>query len=968
MNKSIFVGLSVLFWIALALAVLASKGSIDAQWGGEDDTMLMVVYVVIGAGFLGGILVNTMLADKLFVASILEGGVDKIPLAQRQKIAEKQAKAALTAGRPREAIAAYETAGLIDQALALAQEKGEHAQAARLFLKVGRKDHARKAAIRAGDHLLAGHLSLALKDFNMARDEYALHVAGLPESFKPIERAKLLDRAGRYGEAAAIYSSHGDFIRAADSWLLAQAPEQAAAAREKASVLLAVERGRESNSSQSVRTRLIRDGDVAKEQGDLFHAAWCYREAGSPRTAGEVFEGIEEWVRAASCYEQAGENAKAQLMWAKAEESLIKAPPPPPMTVSMTQDTGPFPSSQRPGQRAAVGSAQAPPSGASSSGGPPPPFGPPSANPPKSPWKPLDPKTAPPSVVVPNSYMQAANLRQTPQTTEGWRDVAKTLALSGNLKGAADVHLQCGDLGEAVSCLVDAGQPREAAMLALGGGDYAKAAELLVDQIDAGVRGDIGELLGQILINLKEFELADQLLRKRLAPKINQESAGVVFQFARMFEDGGALIQAECLYEDLVKSGATSGELEACLRSVRRRLSSEDGASSRTGTQSGLLTSQIRRKLNAWDFIQAAIADSDDMVPKPTSEAVEKPTAPTMRPYAFTPPKPSSTTIELPMRELPTSELTAAPTKQTKPPKPRHQVTMLGSASIGAERKTGMPEDPFNIPERYRLDREVGRGGMGMVYQAHDLLLDRPVGLKVLHSFGSTGDSLRQFMLEARAIARLNHQNVVRVFDMGVMDLQHYIAMELVTGGDLRSHITKAGRLSCRDALKYLVQIAEGLGAAHRAGIVHRDIKPGNVLLTDDLNVRIVDFGLAKLETPGDGDEPTMFRFAGTPGFMAPEQIRGESAGPPADIYALGITLFQMLVGSAPHRAMKLTSAEQAVEMTMAGKLPPLPEFCPGVPPAIEQLYRYCTATDVAERFQQVDDFLPSARKWMEAL
>jgi serine/threonine-protein kinase len=224
--------------------------------------------------------------------------------------------------------------------------------------------------------------------------------------------------------------------------------------------------------------------------------------------------------------------------------------------------------------------------------------------------------------------------------------------------------------------------------------------------------------------------------------------------------------------------------------------------------------------------------------------------------------------------------------------------------------------------------------------------------------------------MEARAVARLNSQHVVRIFDMGVMDLKHYIAMEYVTGGDLRTAIGTMKRMPLKDALRVFVQIAEGLGAAHEAGIVHRDIKPGNVLLTDYGDVRLVDFGLAQLDNAA-GQTPEIvasLRTAGTPGFMAPEQIRGETVGPPADIYALGITLFHMLVGMPPFRVAKLSAVEDVVQYTLEGKLPTMGDFVPGLPPAIEQLYRYCTATAVGDRFREVNAFLPTARQWLSAL
>src|SRR5512135_2632659 len=211
----------------------------------------------------------------------------------------------------------------------------------------------------------------------------------------------------------------------------------------------------------------------------------------------------------------------------------------------------------------------------------------------------------------------------------------------------------------------------------------------------------------------------------------------------------------------------------------------------------------------------------------------------------------------------------------------------------------------------YEILGAIGAGGMGEVYRAKDPRLGREVAIKVLPaSFSQDADRLRRFEQEAKAAGILNHPNITAVYDIGSVDGAPYVVQELLEGETLRS-ILAGGRLPQRKIIDYSLQIAHGLAAAHGKGIVHRDLKPENLFVTRDGQVKILDFGLAKLvrsEDGGNGQTDSLIstvmteagRVLGTVGYMAPEQVRGENADHRADVFALGCVLHEMATGQAP--------------------------------------------------------------------
>jgi serine/threonine protein kinase len=217
----------------------------------------------------------------------------------------------------------------------------------------------------------------------------------------------------------------------------------------------------------------------------------------------------------------------------------------------------------------------------------------------------------------------------------------------------------------------------------------------------------------------------------------------------------------------------------------------------------------------------------------------------------------------------------------------------------------------------YKIIALIGSGGMGEVYRARDTRLLRDVALKVLPaSFTNDPDRLRRFEQEARAVAALNHPNIVSVYDVGAAEGVHYIVSELLEGETLRQRITPTG-MPARRAIELAVQLANGLAAAHEQGIVHRDLKPENLFITRAGRLKILDFGLAKLRRERPIDETAGSQTAahtevgqvlGTAGYMSPEQVKGEPADHRSDIFSFGSILYEMLNGQ---RAFKRnTSAE----------------------------------------------------------
>ncbi|SFH63047.1 serine/threonine protein kinase [Selenomonas ruminantium] len=250
------------------------------------------------------------------------------------------------------------------------------------------------------------------------------------------------------------------------------------------------------------------------------------------------------------------------------------------------------------------------------------------------------------------------------------------------------------------------------------------------------------------------------------------------------------------------------------------------------------------------------------------------------------------------------------------------------------------------LDQRYELQELIGGGGMADVYRAQDLLLNRPVAVKILHEqFKSDTEFINKFNREAQAAARLSHPNIVNIFDVGVMDDAHYIVMEYVPGRTLKDRIKQEGHLSVGDALQVAKDIARALAHAHANNLVHCDIKPHNILMMPDGSAKVADFGIARAVT-----ESTMTytgNVVGSVHYFSPEQAKGTLITPKSDVYSLGVVLYEMLTGALPF------TGETPVSIAMK-HLQEEPvsvrQLDPAIPPVVEAIVARAMSKDPAMR------------------
>ena len=250
---------------------------------------------------------------------------------------------------------------------------------------------------------------------------------------------------------------------------------------------------------------------------------------------------------------------------------------------------------------------------------------------------------------------------------------------------------------------------------------------------------------------------------------------------------------------------------------------------------------------------------------------------------------------------------------------------------------------------RYQIIKELGRGSMGVVYQAHDPQIDRLLALKVLRPdrMGSA-DFVQRFMKEAKAIGRMAHPGIVTVYDVGEDQETVYIAMEFLEGVPLSTY-AKECSLSSNELASIGIQVAESLDYAHARGIVHRDIKPQNIMITPDARVKITDFGIAHIEDPAAAQQTQAGEILGTPNYMSPEQVLGRKVDGRSDLYSLGVILYELSCGVRPFRGENLGAVFHAI----TSETPPPPATLnPEIDPDFSRIIMQCLRKEPEARFQ----------------
>ena len=261
------------------------------------------------------------------------------------------------------------------------------------------------------------------------------------------------------------------------------------------------------------------------------------------------------------------------------------------------------------------------------------------------------------------------------------------------------------------------------------------------------------------------------------------------------------------------------------------------------------------------------------------------------------------------------------------------------------------PQIPKSIG-RYDILQLVGRGGMGVLYRARDQVLERDVALKMMLVDFSTDPTARErFQREAKAVARLQHRNVVTIHELGEADGTPYIVMEFLSGRDLDQLLKGEKQLGLADKLDVAIQLCDGLGYAHEEGIVHRDIKPGNVRVLEDGTVKILDFGIAKFAAMSNATQTGT--IMGTASYMAPEQIMGQPVDGRADLFSTGVLLYELLAGKKPFVGDSPTSV---VYQIMHGEATSIRELVPDLPDALAEVVSRALEKDPAQRYAKASE------------
>ena len=503
-----------------------------------------------------------------------------------------------------------------------------------------------------------------------------------------------------------------------------------------------------------------------------------------------------------------------------------------------------------------------------------------------------------------------------------YEEAARLFYQAGDLMRAGQVYVLAGKFQEAAKCMEAAGRPKDAALFAAR---HFERTGKIREAAAAYKQAEDYLKAGECFLKTKEPVRAGECFSRAKA----YSRAGLAYAQAGRFEDGVGMLQR--VPEDDSEFHASRALLGRCFYELH------DYAHCAATFENHLLGVRVDTA-NMEYFYMLALAyeqlgqlkDSRDVLFK--IGAVQK---------TFRDLDQRISNID--------SRISMLGSQAGEPPIP----VDAPKPSKADGKMMGLVEN--TLGDRYEFERELGRGGMGVVYLAKDRQLERPVALKFLGSLVDSSEEYKQrFIREARTAAKISHPNIINIYDISASEGKAYIAMEYVEGPNLFQYVEAKGKLAPREAISIMVQACNALSAIHESGIIHRDIKPDNILIAKGGLVKLMDFGLAKAEDNRITKDGTVM---GTPCYMSPEQALGKEVDSRADIYAIGLLLYEMLTSD-------VVFLDGDVIKRQISEVPPKPsELVEGVPAELDAIAVKCVEKDPAKRFQNAKDLANALRR-----